>query len=47
MMTTILASILALLAIGWVLRINAKDRKRFEEELNRSKVQDEYTRFRP
>jgi hypothetical protein len=33
MMTTILASILALLAIGWVLRINAKDRKRFEKEL--------------
>jgi hypothetical protein len=46
-MTTILASILALLAIGWILRINAKDRKRFEKELNSSKVQDEHSRFRP
>lgn len=33
-MTAIICSILALAAIGWVIRVNAHDRKVFEKELD-------------
>jgi hypothetical protein len=33
MMSSLICSILTLLAIGWVLRTNSKDRKAFEREL--------------
>lgn len=33
MMSAIICSILALAAIGWVLHVNANDRKAFEKEL--------------
>ena len=33
-MSAILCSILVLAAIGWVLRVNANDRKSFEKELD-------------
>lgn len=34
MMSAIICSILVLAAIGWVLRVNANDRKVFEKELD-------------
>lgn len=34
MMTAIIGSILVLAAIGWMIRINANDRKIFEKELD-------------
>jgi len=40
MMTTILSSFLALLLLAWVLRINAKDRKTFERELDEELAKD-------
>ena len=33
-MTAIICSILVVAAIGWVLRVNADDRRRFEKELD-------------
>ena len=40
MMTTLLFSLLALLAVGWVLRVNSADRKRFEKELEQDLADD-------
>jgi hypothetical protein len=43
MMSSLICSILALLAIGWVLRTNSSDRKAFENELKdeRMKIADD------
>lgn len=34
MMSAIICSILVLAVIGWVLRVNARDRKNFEKDLD-------------
>jgi uncharacterized membrane protein YciS (DUF1049 family) len=39
MLVTILFSVLVLLLVGWVLRVNAKDRKAFERQLKRQEDQ--------
>ena len=39
MLVTILFSMLVLLLVGWVLRVNAKDRKAFEKQLERQEGQ--------
>lgn len=40
MFAMLMCSILTLLALGWVLRANAKDRKRLEKELEEDRVYD-------
>ena len=40
MMTAIICSILALAVIGWVIRVNAEDRKLFEKELEAAFADD-------
>lgn len=39
-MGAIICSILVLAAIGWVLRVNANDRKNFEKELDDTLADD-------
>lgn len=40
MMIAIIGSILALAAIGWVLYVNARDRRTFEKELDEAAEED-------
>lgn len=40
MTMAIICSILVLAVIGWVLHVNAKDRKRFEKELDEAAEDD-------
>jgi len=39
-MLAVLCALLALLAIGWVLSVNARDRKRLEKELQQQARDD-------
>lgn len=40
MLAMLMCSLLTLLALGWVLRTNAKDRKLLEKELEEERVDD-------
>ncbi|WP_313706165.1 hypothetical protein [Massilia sp.] len=40
MLAMLMCFLITLLALGWVLRVNAKDRKRLEKELAADRVYD-------
>lgn len=40
MLAMLMCSILTLLALGWMLRVNAKDRRILEKELEEDRVYD-------